>query len=162
MNIPVLDPSSNDNLKGEVVEVHFLLEQEFGPTIFNIYMHLIIHIEHELEHCGPIRTRWKYHIEQYMKVLKMFARNKEKPKGSMCEGYLMQEAIGFYTEYMKDFSSVNRCVWDDDEDERVVGEVLEGNGHRFKLSNEETTLIHSYVLQNTSTFDKWRRSIFFT
>ena len=51
-----------------------------------------------------------------MKVLKKFVRNKAKPEGSMCEGYLMQEAIGFYTEYMKDFSSVNRRVWDDDED----------------------------------------------
>ena len=63
----------------------------------------------------------------------MFVGNKKKPEGSMCEGYLMQEAIGFYTEYMNDFSSVNRRVWDDDEDERVVGEVLEVNGHRFKL-----------------------------
>ena len=92
-----------------------------------------------------------------MKLLKIFVRNKEKIEGSMCEGYLMQEAIGFYTEYTKDFSSVNQHVWDDDEDERVVGEVLEGNGHRFKLSNEERTSIHAYVLQNTSTFDKWCR-----
>ena len=43
----------------------------------------------------------------------------------MCEGYLMQEAIGFYTEYLKDFSSVNQCVWDNDEDDRVASEVLE-------------------------------------
>ena len=92
-----------------------------------------------------------------MKLLKTFVRNKEKPEGSMCEGYLMKEAIGFYKKYMKDFSSVNRHVWDDDEDERVVGEVLERNGHRFKLSNEERTLIHAYVIQNMSTFDKWCR-----
>ena len=72
-------------------------------------------------------------------------------------GIFNARGIGFYTEYMKDFSSVNRCVWDDDEDERVAGEVLEGNGHRFKLSNEERTSIHAYVLQNTSTFDKWHR-----
>ena len=69
----------------------------------------------------------------------------------------MQETIGFYIECMKDFSSVNWRVWDDDEDERAAGEVLEGNGHWFKLSNEERTSIHAYVLQDTSTFDKWRR-----
>ena len=63
---------------------------------------------------------------------------------------------------MKDFSSVNRRVCYDDEDERVVGEVLEGDGHCFKLSNEEINLIHAHVLQNTSTFDKWHKSIFFT
>ena len=55
-----------------------------------------------------------------------FVRNKAKPEGSICEGYSMQEAIGFCIEYMKDFSNVNRHVWDDDEDERVAGEVLEG------------------------------------
>ena len=120
-------------------------------------MHLLIHLEHELEHCGPIRTRWMYPIERYMKVLKIFLRNKAKPEGSICEGYLMQEAIGFCTEYMKDFSNVNRRVWDDDDDQRVAGEVLEGNGRHFKLSNEERIAIHAYVLQNTSSFDKWHR-----
>lgn len=58
---------------------------------------------------------------------------------------------------MKDFSNVNQRVWDDDDDQRVAGEVLEGNGHRFKLSNEERIVIHAYVLQNTSSFDKWRK-----
>ena len=157
MSMHVLDPSNFDNLKEEVVEVLCLLEREFAPTIFNISMHLLVHLEHELEYCGPIRTRWMYPIERYMKVLKKFVRNKAKPEGSMCEGYIMQEAIGFCTEYMKDFTNVSRRVWDDDEDERHAGEVLEGNGRRFKLSNEERTAIHAYVLQNTSSLDKWRR-----
>ena len=56
---------------------------------------------------------------------------------------------------MKDFSNVNQRVLDDGKDKRVVGEVLEGNGHHFKLSNEERIVICAYVLQNTSSFDKW-------
>jgi hypothetical protein len=144
-------------LREEVVEVLCLLEREFPPTIFNISMHLLIHIENELEHCGLVRTRWMYPIERYMKVLKKIVRTREKPEGSMSEGYSMQEAMGFCTEYMKDFKNVNRRVWDDDEDERVVGEVLEGNGRCFKLSNKERSVIHAYVLQNTSSFDKWHR-----
>ena len=43
---------------------------------------------------------------------------------------------------MKDFSSLSRHVWDDDEGKRVAGKVLEGNGQNFKLSDEERTLIH--------------------
>ena len=129
----VLDPSNFDNLRGEVVEVLCLLEREFEPTIFNICMHLLIHLEHELEYCGQIKSIWMYPIERYMKILKNSVCNKEKIEGSMCERYLMQEAIGFYTKYMKDFSSVNQRVWDDDDEERVAGEVLEGNEHRFKL-----------------------------
>jgi hypothetical protein len=58
---------------------------------------------------------------------------------------------------MKDFKNVNRCVWGDDEDDRVACEVLEGNECRSKLSHQERSVIHSYVLQNTSSFDKWHR-----
>jgi hypothetical protein len=56
---------------------------------------------------------------------------------------------------MKDFKSVNRHVWDDEEYVRVVGEVLEGNGRFFKISHEEIHAIHDYFFQNTSLFDKW-------
>ena len=103
-----------------------------------------------------------YPIEWYMKLLKKFVCNKEKLEGSMCEGYLMQYAIGFYTKCMKYFSTINWCVWDNDEGEKFGGEVLEVNGHLFKLWNEERTMIHAYVIQNTSTFDKWCNSIFFS
>ena len=47
---------------------------------------------------------------------------------------------------MEDFINGNRCVWDDDENERFAGKVFEGNGRRFKLSNEERIVIHAYAL----------------
>ena len=75
----------------------------------------------------------------------------------MSEGYSMQEAMGFCTEYMKDFKNINRPVWDNDKVERVAGEVLEGNGRLFKLLHKQISVIHAYVLQNTSSFNKWRR-----
>jgi hypothetical protein len=133
MNLHLLYPSNFDNLREEVFEVLCLLEQEFTPTIFNISMHLLIHLESELENCGRVRTIWMYPIERYMKVLKTFVCTREKLEGSMSEGYSMQEAIGFCRKYMKDFKNINRHVWDDDKDERVAGEVLEGNGRCFKL-----------------------------
>ena len=55
---------------------------------------------------------------------------------------------------MKDFSNVNRRVWDADEDERVAGKLLEVNERCLKLSTEERAAIHAYVLQNTSLFDQ--------
>ena len=56
MSLHVLYPSNFDSLREEVVEVPCLLEQEFPPTIFSISMHILIHLEYELEHCGPVRT----------------------------------------------------------------------------------------------------------
>ena len=97
MSLYVLDPSNFDSLMEEVVEVLCLLEREFPPTILNISMQLLIHLEYELEHCGLVRTRWMYPIERYMKVLKTIVHTREKPKGSMSEGYSMQEALGFCT-----------------------------------------------------------------
>lgn len=55
----------------------------------------------------------------------------EKSKGIITKGYLTQDPMGFCTRYMWDLKNVNRHVWDDYEDERVVGEVLEGNGCHF-------------------------------
>jgi len=91
-----------------------------------------------------------YPIQIYMKSLKNKFHTREKPKGIMSEGYSMKETMRFFTEYMKDFKNVNRCVWDDDEDERIAGELLEGNGSRFKLSHKEISVMHAYVLQSTS------------
>lgn len=41
---------------------------------------------------------------------------RQKKKGGIYEGYLMQEAIILYKEYMKNFSNVNQYGWDDDDD----------------------------------------------
>ena len=92
-----------------------------------------------------------------MKVLNKFVHTRAKPEGNMSEGYSMQEAMGFCIEYMKDFKNVNRHVWDDEEDERVVGELLEGNGSQFKISYQERSAIHAFILQNTSSFDMWHK-----
>ena len=89
MSLYVLDPSNFDSLRQEVVELLFLLECEFPPTIFNILMHLSIHLEYEIENCGPVRTRWMYPIERYMKVFKKNVFIRKKPEGSMSEGYSM-------------------------------------------------------------------------
>jgi hypothetical protein len=63
MSMHVLDPSKFYNLREEVVEFICLLEQEFSPKIFNIYMHLLINLDRELEDCESIRTIWMYPIE---------------------------------------------------------------------------------------------------
>jgi hypothetical protein len=38
-----------------------------------------------------------YPIQHYFKALKGFLRNKGEPKGSMVEGYALEEGLGFCT-----------------------------------------------------------------
>ena len=50
----------------------------------------------------------------------------------MTQGYIMDEAMGFCTEYMQHCSESERRVWDDKEEPTMNSEVMEGNGrHRF-------------------------------
>ena len=75
MSLHVLYPSNFDSLREKVVEPLCLLEQEFTPKIFK---HLLMDLQYEIDHCGPVRTRWMYPIEGYMKVLKSFVHTREK------------------------------------------------------------------------------------
>ncbi len=70
-----------------------------------------------------------YHVERYLKTLKGYVQNKRRPKGSMVEGYALEEALGFYIKYLVDFTTMWCRVWDDKKNPCMFDEVLEGNGH---------------------------------
>jgi hypothetical protein len=65
-------------------------------------------------------------MERYMKILKDYVRTKARPKGSMVEGYAMDNMLGFCTEYMTRFTSTTRRIWDSQEDQSMYDEVMEG------------------------------------
>nr|GEU79551.1 hypothetical protein [Tanacetum cinerariifolium] len=54
---------------------------------------------------GPIRPRWMYPFERYMKKLKNYVRNKAKPEGSIAEGYVAEEALTFSSHYFWDVTT---------------------------------------------------------
>jgi len=45
-----------------------------------------------------------YPYERYFKALKGYVRNLAKPEGSIAQGYQTEQALGFATEYMKDYN----------------------------------------------------------
>lgn len=63
-----------------------------------------------------------------MKTLKRYIQNKVRMKRSMAEGYALEEALGFRTNYLPNFTATRRRVWDDKEDLTMVDEVFEGGG----------------------------------
>ncbi|GKB87929.1 hypothetical protein Tco_0960201 [Tanacetum coccineum] len=54
---------------------------------------------------GPIRPRWMFPFERYMKKLKGYVRNKAKPEGSIAEGYVAEEALTFSYHYFQDVTT---------------------------------------------------------
>jgi hypothetical protein len=101
----IVNPTTIEELKEEVAMTLTLFKQEFPPSFFDIIMHFLVHLVEELEICSLVHTRWTYPIEHYLKTLKGYICNKARPKGSMAEGYAFEEALGFCTEYLQDFTT---------------------------------------------------------
>lgn len=67
-----------------------------------------------------------YCVECLNKVLKGYVQNMVQPKASMAMGYLMDERLGLIIKYMQQFQPIKSRIWDSNEKEGVIGEVLEG------------------------------------
>lgn len=57
---------------------------------------IYIHLVKELDIFGRFHLRWINPMEWYMKMLKGFVKIKARPKGSMVEGYALEEALILY------------------------------------------------------------------
>ena len=77
-----------------------MLEKELPPAFFDVMTHLLVHLVEEFDICGPIHARWMYPMEKYLKILKGYVRNCARLEASMTKGYVIDEALGFCTEYM--------------------------------------------------------------
>ncbi|GKC55943.1 DIE2/ALG10 family protein [Tanacetum coccineum] len=85
----------DDMLKAQskMIDILCNLELIYPPAFFDIMIYLVIHLPLEAIFGGPIRPRWMYPFERYMKKLKNYVRNKAKPEGSIAEGYVSEEAL---------------------------------------------------------------------
>jgi hypothetical protein len=75
----------------------------------------------------------------------------------MALGYVLDETLGFVTEYMQMFTHVRHRVWDANEEVGMYGEVLEGSGSKFCLLPLAQDLAHHYVLTNAACLTPWVR-----
>ena len=146
-----------DELTVDCAETMCLLEKVFPPSFFDITTHLPNHIVEELFLCGPVHTRWMYPYERYYKTLKGFVRNLAKPEGSIAQGYEVEQALGFVTEYMAAYNITTRRVWDDKEEPTMVDEILEGKGKPRELSEDLRNAMHQFVLDNAIQFEPYRQ-----
>ncbi|GJW57705.1 hypothetical protein Tco_0104436 [Tanacetum coccineum] len=120
----------NDMLKAQskVVDILCNLELIYPPTFFDIMTHLVIHLPLEALEGSPIRPRWMFPFEIYMKKLKGYVRNKAKPEGSIAKDYVAEEALTFSSHYFQDvtmkFNRPDLIQFDGQELKKVIWYVL--------------------------------------
>jgi hypothetical protein len=74
----------------------------------------------------------------------------------MARGYIIEETLGFCTEYMQDCELTRRRIWDDQEELGAKSEVVEGTGRYRLLTSDLRAWIHEFVLTNTEPLQSYR------
>ena len=83
------------------VEIVCMFEKELPTSFMDLQVHLLIHLFYEVKLVGVVSSHWMFFLERYMKKLKGFIRQMEKPEGSMAEGYISYESLYYASEYIK-------------------------------------------------------------
>ena len=78
--IKVVDTCNLSLLQEELVKTLCLMEKNY-PPFFDIMVHLTVHLVREVQLCGPAYLRWMYPFERFMKILKGYVRNRNRPEG---------------------------------------------------------------------------------
>ena len=111
-------------------------------------LHLTVHLVREVRLCGPVYMRWMYLFERYMKVLKGYVRNRNRPEGCIAKCYIVEEALEFCTEYISSINAIG--IPSSMKDEWKCGKPLLGGRtitiHDYKLVEQA----HHYVLKNAT------------
>ncbi|GJU01938.1 hypothetical protein Tco_1112276 [Tanacetum coccineum] len=97
----------DDMLKAQskVIDILYNLELIYPPAFFDIMIYLVIHLPLEALQGGPIRPRWMFPFEGFMKKLKGYIEIKPKPEDSIVEGYVVEEALTFSSHYFWDVTT---------------------------------------------------------
>ena len=100
------------------------MQKYFPTSFFNAQEHCIVHILHEIEMCGPIQKRTMFPIERYLKVLKKIVKQKDHPKGSMLQGYMLFKSTIYLTELCKELNIEGPQLRDSNQSKKFEGHVL--------------------------------------
>ncbi|GKB38250.1 hypothetical protein Tco_0883192 [Tanacetum coccineum] len=86
--------------KKQSISIMIELEKIFPPAFFDIMIHVAIHLPDEAILGGPLRYRWMFPFERYMKKLKNYVQNKALTFCSCYLNYVAEEALTFCSCYL--------------------------------------------------------------
>ncbi|RDY05722.1 hypothetical protein CR513_10408, partial [Mucuna pruriens] len=78
----------------------------FPPSFFDIMVYLVVYLVRDIRLCGLVFLWRMYLVEHYIKILKSHVKSPHRPKASIVERYITEEAIEFCTNYMPATKSV--------------------------------------------------------
>ena len=79
-----------------------------------------------------------------MKTLKGFVRQRAQPKGSMTEGWLLQELCVFVADYLSCSQKNVSVLWSTRDNDQLLLDVPQGNGFVKKFGKEMQTKVINY------------------
>ena len=103
-----------------------MIEENFPRSILTSQLHVMVHIVDEMAICGVVHARWMFFLKWFMKILKDFVRQRARPEGSMAEGWLVQEALVYISEYLSRVDPDMPRLCNNEDDERMVSDVPQG------------------------------------
>ncbi|KAL6564989.1 hypothetical protein OROMI_016439 [Orobanche minor] len=144
----VEDPREVMFLEKDIAEILCQLEKYFPPTFFDSMVHLTIHLATEVRLGGPIHYRWMYPIERYLGSLKPHVRNRNRPEGSMAEGYIAEECLNFCSHYLADYVGTKF--------NRLSRNEVDAMDEKFELDDiHPQDPSHLIKCQHTAEFPEW-------
>ncbi|GJS34506.1 hypothetical protein Tco_0532888 [Tanacetum coccineum] len=148
----------------QLVNILCNFKRIYPPAFFDIMIHLVIHLPAEAVLGGPVYMRWMYPFDRYMKKLKNYVQNKARPEGYIAEGYIAEEALTFYSYYLRNVpTKFNRPDRNDDgppptSELQVFRSACtpKSAGVGKKLDHEVKKKLVWYVLDNCPEIDQYK------
>lgn len=81
------------------------LEKILPPSFFTVMVHLCVHLTDQTLLGGPVSNRWMYGLKCYMGTYKWYVRNTSKPDDTISEAYVVDEALTFFSRYIRDMDT---------------------------------------------------------
>ncbi|KAL2492096.1 Uncharacterized protein Adt_27724 [Abeliophyllum distichum] len=151
-----LNTSDLEKLEDGIVIILCKLERIFPPALFDVMVHLVVHLPEEAKLGGPVAFRWMYPIERILGRYKRYVKNKARPEGSIAEAYIVNESLNFCSMYLYDIETrFNRpdrndnggtptaCLSIFSQNTRQLGRA-----EPKLLSKQEIDRVHWYILNN--------------
>ncbi|KAL0544680.1 hypothetical protein IC582_019799 [Cucumis melo] len=134
---------SLDALQEDIVMTLCNLEKYFPPSFFTIMVHLV----REVKLCGLVYLRWMYPFERYMKVLKSFVRNRNRPERCIAEAQVCEEAVHFCSNFLSGLDEIGLGSLNSREEKQTDRPLSAGTYDRPDMQELKQAYLH--ILQNT-------------